>query len=447
MKPPVNISDDRRARIAVLPLDDYSPGRDNDWFAEGLASELISKLSKLSQLFVVDRLTSREFKDTRLGAKQIAAELQVRYLVSGAVRKAGERIQIDVTLIDAERGQTLWDDSYPGIMDDIFAIQDEVATKIAESLKVILTKDEERNFHQRQTENSDAYELGLRAISYINRNTKQDYLYAISMCEEAIALDPKFVWAYGTIANASLAIHRIYDRSGVWLTKAQNAIDCALTISPNDVTALASLAILQSRRGELQEAVATATKAVELEPNNEVILFQLGYVYDELGEYAKAADAYERSAHIVPGSLDTLYNLALDYHLLGDSEGIQRTAEHSLPNFEKYIARHPDDQNKRLRYASMLYFVGRKEECFREIESLLTLPAIDARTYYNAACRYAADGQNQRAIALLKDAVDAGYSDEHRFKTDPDLDPLRGMAEFEALVSELKEKLVREKNG
>jgi TolB-like protein len=308
-KPPLPISDDTRPRIAVLPLDDYSPARDNDWFAEGLASELISKLSKMSQLFVVDRLTSREYKDTRLGAKQIAAELQVRYLVSGAVRKAGERIHIDVTLIDTAQGQTLWDDSYPGIMDDIFAIQDEVATKIAESLKIILTKDEERTIRERPTENPDAYELGLRAISYVNRNTKQDYLYAITMCEEALALDPKFVWACGTVANACLAIHRIYDRSAVWLTKAQDAIDCALAISPYDVTALTSLAILQLRRGDSQEALRIVTKAVELEPNNEIVLFQLGYVYDELGEYAKAADAYERSAQLVPNSLDTLFAL------------------------------------------------------------------------------------------------------------------------------------------
>jgi hypothetical protein len=94
-----------------------------------------------------------------------------------------------------------------------------------------------------------------------------------------------------------------------------------------------------------------------------------------------------------------------------------------------------------------LYFVGRKEECFREVESLLTLPAIDARTYYNSACRYAADSQNDRAIALLKDAVRAGYSDVHRFQTDPDLDPLRGTPEFEELMRNLEKKIAKENFG
>jgi TolB-like protein/Flp pilus assembly protein TadD len=425
-----------RKRIAVLPFDDFSPSRDSDWFSDGLASELTNKLSRISKLSVIDRLTARQYKNSRLASGQIASELGVRYLLCGAVRKSGERIRVDVSLVDADRRATLWDDSYPGKMEDIFEIQDEVASKIASSLEIILTREERASVRERSTKNAEAYELGMRGVSYHNRNTREGYLYALSLLEKAIALDPGYTWAYATLAGCVLNIYAIYDHDPAWLHKAQDAIDKALALKPNDQTALSALAILKMRSGLGDEAVEIAKRAVEADPANEIAHFQLGYVYDGIGDYAAAASAYSRSLELAPASLDTLYNLILDLDLLHKTEERNRICEKALPLFERYVARNPDDQNKRQRYASTLYYLGRKEECFREIEALLALPALDPKIYYNTACRYAFEGNKTRALELLAKAVDGGYHDIHQIMRDPDLESLRGTPEFDAIIAQ-----------
>jgi tetratricopeptide (TPR) repeat protein len=138
--------------------------------------------------------------------------------------------------------------------------------------------------------------------------------------------------------------------------------------------------------------------------------------------------------------LDTYYNLILDYDLLGIKEKRREASERALPYYERYITHNPDDQNKRQKYASLLYFVGRKEDCFRELESLLRLPTLDAKTYFNCACRYAVDGQVDRAFELLAKAFDAGYEDYEQIRTDPDLANLRPTEQWRWLLNFIEDR-------
>jgi len=146
-------------RIAVLPFEDQSPAHDNEWFSDGLTDELISTLGKLDQLFVVDSQSSRIYKGAKLATKEIASQLNVRYIVRGAVRKAGDKIRIQATLIEAANGTTLWDEKFNGTMEDIFEIQEKTALDIAEGLKLKLTKEELEEIEERGTENVEAYRL------------------------------------------------------------------------------------------------------------------------------------------------------------------------------------------------------------------------------------------------------------------------------------------------
>ncbi len=426
-------------RIVVLPFDDLSPGHDNEWFSDGLADDLISNLSKLSQLFVVDRITSRQYKNTKLTLKQIAAELGVNHVLTGSVRKSEKQIQIVVTLIETETGRTLWEKKYPGTMDDIFAIQEQVSFKIAESLKLILTTEEKEKVGRRRTENAEAYEFGLRAAAHVARNTKQDYLYAVSLYEQAIKLDPNFAWAYANLGQVYLHIYPTYDRNISWLEKAEPAIRRALELQPTDAACHSALGIYHARRGNAEEAIREGKKSVELSPGNPIAHFQLGFIYDALHQYRNAAEAYEKAIELTPNDLDIYNNLILDYDLLQDTEKRKQASEKALPYYERYLARNPDDQNKRQKYASLLYFVGRKEECFQVIEELLKLPGIDPKTYYNCACRYAVDGQTMRAFELLMKALDGGYVDYNMLVTDPDLTSLRSTEQWRWLMNQLQQ--------
>jgi len=434
------LTDEGLKRLVVLPFDDLSPGKDNEWFSDGLTDELISTLSKLSQLFVIDRITARQYKNTKLTLKQIAAELDINHVITGTVRKSDQRIQITVMLIDATSGRTLWEKKYPGTMDDIFAIQEEVSLRIAEALKLILTKEEKEEVGQKRTENAEAYELGLRANGHVSRNTKQDFLYAVSLYEQATKLDPNFAWAHANLGQTCLSIYLTYDRNPSWLEKAEPAIRKAMELQPSDPACYSALGILHLRRGEGAEAVEVAKRGIELAPRNPIAHFQLGFIYDGLHEYRQAAEAYERSIELLSGDLDIYYNLILDYDLLNDTENRKRASEMALPYYERYITRNPDDQNKRQKYASILYFLGRKEDCFREIESLLTLPVLDAKTYFNCACRYAVEGQIGRAFELLIKAIEAGYVDYEHILTDPDLASLRPTEQWMWLMGQLQRK-------
>lgn len=429
---------DGQKRVVVLPFDDLSPDHDNEWFSDGLADELISNLSKLSGLFVIHRISARQYKDTRLTLQQIARELEVQYIITGSVRKSGDRIQIKVTLIDASTGRSLWEEKYPGTMDDIFAIQEQVSLKIADALKLILTNDEKVGVGKHRTKSAEAYEFGLRAASHVARNTKQDYLYAVSLYEHAIKLDPNFAWAHANLGQVYLSIYPTYDRDASWLEKAEPAIRRALELQPDDAACHSACGIYHARRGNAEEAIREGKKAIELSPGNPIAHFQLGFIYDALHQYRNAAEAYEQCIALMPNDLDMYNNLILDYDLLQDTEKRKEASEKALPQYERYLARNPDDQNKRQKYASLLYFTGRREECFRVIETLLKEPGIDPKTYYNCACRYAVDGQTPRAFELLMKALEGGYADYEMLMTDPDLTSLRSMEQWLWLMNQLQ---------
>jgi superkiller protein 3 len=274
----------------------------------------------------------------------------------------------------------------------------------------------------------------------MNRNTKQDYLYGMQLCYEAIELDPTFAVAYDHIGQCCLNIYQMYDRDPEWLKKAERSIDKAMKLKPSDPINYSILAILYLRQGKGAEAVEAAKKGISLDPKKETSYFQLGYIYDGIHEYRSAAEAYEQSLAMNPQSLDTHANVCLDYYRLGDQDNLVKAAERALPHFQKYLATHPDDQNKRQRYATTLYYLGRKDECFNEIESLLKLPGIDGKTYYNCACRYAVDGREQRAFEILFKALDEGFADYELIMTDPDLNSLRGTEMWFWLMKKIDER-------
>jgi tetratricopeptide (TPR) repeat protein len=316
-----------------------------------------------------------------------------------------------------------------------------MAFTIAEALTVFLTPEEQQEVRQRRTHNPEAYELGLRANGYVSRNTRQDYVKAISLYEQAIKLDPDFAWAYASLAMTYLMVYYTYDRNPVWLQKAEPAVERALELNPTDAASHYSQALLHLRLDRTEEAVAEARKATELAPNDAMAFFQLGFVYDAIHDYRHAAEAYEQSLALVPFELDTYYNLILDFDLLHDYERRRQASERGIPYYERYLSRNPDDQNKRQRYASMLYFVGRKEECFREIEALLALGSLDAKTYFNCACRYAVDGQIEKAFEVLFKALEAGYMDFNQLMTDPDLAALRPTDQWHWLSSHVEQRI------
>ena len=185
---------DARKSLMILPFEDLSPTGDNQWFADGLATELISALSPIKALRVADQQATKDYKKYQGSLPNYAKEMSMRYFVQGSVRKFGDQIKISVNLLDIETGDHLWQDSMKGTMQDIFDIQESVAEKVVEGLKIHLASDEKKKLAERGTENAEmAYELYLKANEYIiSRQTREGYRLAVQQITFAIEkLDPK----------------------------------------------------------------------------------------------------------------------------------------------------------------------------------------------------------------------------------------------------------------
>ena len=405
-----------------------------------MMDELIGTLGSLSKLIVPGRSSVMVYKKDRPKARVIGQELEVRYIVEGTVRKAGEKIRISASLTDAKTNTQLWNNKFDGTFDDIFDFQERVAREITEGLKLKLTPEDEKKIEQKLTENPEAYELYQKANTYFSRQTKQDFLYALDCLNEAVKLDPSFAAAYAFISRVHTDLYRNYEHNDSHLSAAAEAIEKAQQLNPDLPSIYRALSELHLQRGEKEEAIRAAKKAVELDPKNPFSHFQLGFIYSELWQPEEAARHFEEALRLDPTNLTAHFNLCLQYDRLKDIAKRNQSGERALPYFERHLKKNPDDQNKKMNYAILLEFLGRTEESLRIADELISAPNADGNTIYNGACIIARQGEHEKAIAALRKAVEKGFTNLEIFRSDPDLDGLRGMPEFEELMKKLEEK-------
>ncbi len=302
---------DGRKSLMILPFEDLSPTADNAWFADGLATELISALSYVKALRVTDQQTTKEFKKYTGHLTTYAKEMGIRYFIQGSVRKFGDQIKITSALLDIETGDHLWQDSMKGTMNDIFDIQEKVAEKVVEGLKIHLASDEKKKLAERGTQNAEAYELNMKANEYFQRQTREGFQLAVELCTEAIKLDPGYALAYQFKAYGLAAIYRAYDQTPALLDEAETLCKEALRIKPDLFAIYSPLSQIYMHRGQLAEAEETAREFIRKDPQNYSSHFTLGFFYGNIGQPAKAIAPYEESIRLKPDDLQSLWNLVV----------------------------------------------------------------------------------------------------------------------------------------
>lgn len=429
---------DTRKSLMILPFADLSPTGDNEWFADGLVSELISALSNVKSLRVGDATMTKDFKNYRGPLSSYARDMNIRYFVQGDVRKFGENIKISSRLLDIQTGDFLWQDALKGTMDDIFSIQEQVAEKVVSGLKVILTDEEREKISDRGTENPEAYELSFLAKSYIDLNTKQGLLNGVDLLEEAIELDPNFAMAHMQHAFALTGLYRGYMRDASMLERAQHAIENALRLDPEMATAYSVSGFISLLQNNADDAVMAGKKAVELAPNSFMTHFQLGFIYNQLLRRAEAAEAFKNALTIQPGNLAALYNLALAYEQLEQNDELKVLAKRAIPYFEKHLRRHPDDSHTRTNYAYFLSHQGRVQDCKNQLERITADDTIDGNICYNCACLMMDLKEHETALTLLNKAVDRGFARKEIFTEDafPELAETEGWNNLQRRLEE-----------
>ena len=199
--------------IAVLPFADMSPQKDQDYFCEGIAEEIINALTKIQALRVASRSSAFAFKGKNQDMRQVGEQLNVSTVLEGSVRKAGERIRITAQLISVADGYHLWSERYDRNLEDVFAVQDEIAENIVRALRVVLTEDEKRAIEKPRTENVQAYEYYLRGRQFFHQFREKGLQFARRMFTRAIEIDPTFALAYAGNADCSSFLYMWWDPS------------------------------------------------------------------------------------------------------------------------------------------------------------------------------------------------------------------------------------------
>jgi TolB-like protein/rhodanese-related sulfurtransferase len=257
--------------IAVMPFDSFDSNPEQVYFADGISEDLITDLSKLSGIFVIARNSSWTYKGKSTKVQKVAAELGVRYVLEGSVRRQGDQVRINAQLIDGVSGHHLWAERYDGSFDDMFAFQDKVIGHIVAAMAMELTGEEQARVAQAETKDPRAYDALLQGWEHLRRETEPDTLKAITLFEKAVELDPGYHRAYAALATghwriavsswtaANVGMQRAFEHMKVNMAKAMEAANApAFTLS----------AEVLARQGRNDEALARIKRALELAPND-----------------------------------------------------------------------------------------------------------------------------------------------------------------------------------
>jgi adenylate cyclase len=314
-KPPSAKSPDKplplpnKPSIAVLPFDNFSEDKNQEYFSDGMSEDLITDLSKISDLFVKSRKSSFVFKGKPLSVKEIAMKLRVHYILEGSVRRSGNRVRINAQLIDAATGHHLWAERYDENISDIFDIQDKITEKIVTALAIKLTPSEENKLAHKGTHNIAAYDAVLKGRANKALATSEGYSKAISLFEKAIKLDPNYGEAYANLASIynQLAVMGVPDKQlGMSLAeirlKEREVLEAGLAKSPVALThAMNSVRLLFQYRPD--EGVIEAERALALDSNDSDVLWQAAATIGAAGRSAMEIDLAKKALRLDPNCL------------------------------------------------------------------------------------------------------------------------------------------------
>jgi len=300
-------------RIAVLPFDNMSSDPENEFFTDGITEDILAQISKIKSLEVISRTSIMQYKNTTKSLREIGKELGVATILEGSVRRGGNRVRIVAQLIDTETDKHLWTDTYDRDLDDIFAIQSDVALKIADALKATLSIEETASIKKKPTDNLDAYDFYLkgRSLFYTYERTQNDE--AIGMFKKALSLDSSFSLAYsGLSLGYSQFSNSSWDNDEKWIVLAENAARRAIELNDNSAEAHFALGFVHEQRVEVVEMEREMRRVLELNPNHAHAHDSMGDILHRAkGKLEEALREYEMALTLDPLLLPAFWNSAV----------------------------------------------------------------------------------------------------------------------------------------
>ncbi len=457
--------------IVVLPFGDMSPGKDNEYFSDGLTEEIISDLSNIRSLKVISRTSAMRLKGSSKDVRAIAQELGVRYVLEGSVRKSGQSLRITAQLIDGRADATLWTEKYSGTLDDVFEIQEKVSRAIVGALKVVLSTDEERRIEERPITNAQAHDLYLRARKALQRGEPEALAQSLALLNEGLALVGPNELLYAALGQTYFAFFRWINKADEsYIRQAHEYLIKTFAMNPSSPHGFVLQGLLHCTEGDIAGAIGSMKRAVAIDPTNTEGLFWLGIYSTWVGRFEDAMRYAERLCGIDPLLPINTVIRGVTYIYHGDfaqgltwlMRGYEMDPGSPLSEWTVAIglawSRDPQraivhiDALARLApnwvYTHHALFLkhalrGEKELALGYDTPELALEAKhDMHFSLHVAHCYALIGEKAKALDFLEHAVKMGMLN-HPFlsRIDPLLEPLRGEPRFQALMIEAKQRM------
>ena len=421
----------KQKSVAVLYFENQSGSKEDEYFRDGITEDIVTEISKIGQLDIFPRSEMLAFRDKPVTAQQVSQQLGAAYVLEGSIRRAGNRVRITAQLVEASTRHSVWAERYDRQLEDVFAIQEEIARSIAQALRITLTPQEEKIIAKRPTEDPQAYDFYLRGRGYTRR---ENIDYALQMFEQAIHLDPNFALAHAGIANLCGLIYELRERNPGWIERGLAACDRATALAPELPEVLVARARISYAQKKYEDAALLANRAIERKQDCEGSWNILGRAYFASGRHEDAANLARQA---IDASGDD-YNTYLPYINALERLGRKKEAAHFREQLtavlRQQLERVPEDVRARILLASTLADGGHEDECIRHLQTAVALRPGDPSILYNAACTYGVLRRKAEALETLKKAAAAGYGNLPWMAQDPDLDCLHDEPEFRKLV-------------
>lgn len=434
---PLPVTEDNRRSIAVLPFVNMSGDPDNEYFSDGISEEILNLLTRLPQLKVASRTSSFYFKRKEIDIPMVAARLHVDTILEGSVRRSGNRVRITAQLIEVETDSNLWSEAYDRELENVFAIQDDIASSIVDALKVTLNPKQRRSIQYLATANVQAYDNYLRGRKYFYAWNRRDSLRAIEMYQRAIAQDPEYAMAWAGLADAYSMRYRFLEADAQYAAKAMEASERALQLDPESAEAHASRGLALYINKRAAEAEQHFETAILISTNAFEPYFLYGACLSSQRDYLKATRLYLRAAEISPADYLPLIYLAQAYSAMGRKEDEMQVRRRAIVLIQQALEVNPDDARARYMGAANFATMGDKAKALEWADLALQSSSDEPMVYYNAACTFAVLDERERAIELLERAVELGWGDRAWMENDSDLTSLHETAGFQALLARL----------
>lgn len=429
---------ERATAIAVLPFVDMSPDRDQDYFCEGLAEELIDALTQVGGLRVAARSSSFQFGAADVQVREIGRRLGVQELLQGSVRKAGDRLRITVQLIDVHSGYHRWSQRFEANVGDVFAVQDEIADAVATTLRGGSLSQSERRAVRRPQTSAEPYEYFLRGRQRLHRMQQPDMDDSRQLFERAIALDAEYAPAWAGLATVHALLFEWWGARDEDLQYADRASQRAMELAPDMADAHVARGCALSLHRRYEEAQTHFEAAARINPNLFDAYYYHGRAAFSRGELERSADLFRKASEVRREDFQSSVLLSQSLRMLGRIEEASSANREGISRAERILALNPLDGRVLALGSGALYEAGEMERAMQWSRRSLELRPDDMSALLNAVCLRAKSGLKEEALEIFERACNRGWGKRDWIERDPDYDSLRDDPRFELLLAKLK---------